>query len=71
MAEIKTILQDEDGRQYIVQKSLWHAKNVVAYMTTDGHVIVSYDSVADDVRDVYLARFYQLAKNAIVVENEK
>lgn len=63
MAEIKTILQDEDGRQYIVQKSLWHAKNVVAYMTTDGHVIVSYDSVADDVRDVYLARFYQLAKN--------
>lgn len=63
MAEIKTILQDEDGRQYVVKKSLWHAKNVVAYMTTDGHVIVSYDSVADDARDVYLARFYQLAKN--------
>jgi len=60
MIDKEMTLLDEDGGQYITQKLLWRAKNEEAYLTTDGHIAVLYHA-PEDLRDVYLSRFYSLA----------
>ena len=57
MIDKEMTLLDEDGGQYITQKLLWRAKNEEAYLTTDGHIAVLYHA-PEDLRDVYLSRFY-------------
>lgn len=53
-------LTDEDGAQHVIQEILWQAKDVEAFLTTSGHIVVIY-KVPKNLRNVYLERFYLLA----------